>query len=94
MKCLWAICIEMDGDMTIYVLKLQSDKYYVGRSKKLDDRIEKHKCGEGSKWTSLYPMIEVVETFSGDEYAEDATTKKYMKLYGINNVRAHTCAKC
>lgn len=73
---------------TIYILKLQNDKYYVGKSSNPLERIRCHFIGKGAVWTHLYPpksvdqMIEVKGSFD-----EDYFVKEYMKKYGINNVR-------
>lgn len=74
---------------TIYVLKCKKGKYYVGKTNKtVQERLAEHKKGRGSAWTRLYPPIEIVEAIeSKSEFDEDNVTKKYMKKYGINNVR-------
>lgn len=71
----------------IYVLRLKGDKYYVGKSSQPDKRIDDHRDAKGSHWTSMYPMIEVVEQFEGDSFDEDKYVKKCMAMYGIDNVR-------
>ena len=75
--------------ISIYVLKCKDNKYYIGKSMKLDNsRIIDHFIGEGSVWTKKYPPIEVVEIINNvDNFAEDLYTKKYMLKYGIDNVR-------
>lgn len=73
---------------SIYVLKCISSKFYIGYTEKaVESRINEHYKGDGSEWTRLYKPLEVVETFSGDPFDEDATTKRYMSKYGIDHVR-------
>ena len=73
---------------TIYILKLEGDKYYVGKSRSLDIRLEDHFNGSGSKWTQLYKPIEVIETHENcSDFDEDKYTIMTMEKYGINNVR-------
>lgn len=74
--------------VNIYILKLEKNKYYVGKSNDVEERINKHYNGEGAAWTKKYPPIDIVEVISDcDDYDEDKYTKMYMNLYGINNVR-------
>jgi predicted GIY-YIG superfamily endonuclease len=75
--------------VTIYVLKLENDKYYVGKTHRGSDiRFQEHISGKGSEWTKLYKPISILETTEHDSaFEEDVFTKKYMMKYGIENVR-------
>lgn len=74
--------------VTIYILKLTNDKYYVGKSNTVDYRIEQHFRDGGSAYTKLYPPIEVVTTIPNcDDLDEDKFTLQFMKIYGVDNVR-------
>ena len=44
----------------LYVLKLEENKYYVGITRDLDERLSLHKDGEGARWTMLYPPVKVL----------------------------------
>lgn len=73
---------------SIYVLKLTSGKYYVGKSFNIDKRYEEHLSGKGSTWTKLYKPTSIVEVRkSTSGFDEDKVTKEYMAKYGIKNVR-------
>ena len=73
---------------TIYVLRLESDKYYVGRTKNFRQRLLSHFENDGSEWTRRYKYLDVAETRSNcDSFDEDKVTKQYMLKYGINKVR-------
>lgn len=73
---------------TVYTLKLEGGKYYVGRTKNLSRRIEEHANNAGSQWTKKYQMERVLEVFENcDEYDENKYTFKYMNKFGIDNVR-------
>ena len=75
----------------IYILKLESDKYYVGKTFYPDNRISDHFNNNGSEWTKIYKPIEVVEIINNCEsYDEDKYTIKYMESKGIENVRGGT----
>ena len=92
-KCKFTKKLNPQG-LTIYVLKQQSDKYYIGKSKRLEVRIRAHFEGQGCAWTQKYPPISVVEKIENcDPYDEDKITKKYMGMYGIDNVRGGSYSK-
>ena len=75
----------------IYVLLLHSEsdlKYYIGRTKHPNVRIDNHFSQKGSAWTQLYKPIRVVSVIpSVDEFDEEKTTKQYMMNCGIHRVR-------
>lgn len=72
----------------IYTLKLENNKYYVGKTNNPNFRLKDHFDGNGSKWTKLYKPLEVLEIIPNcDDYDEDKITRQYMDLYGIENVR-------
>lgn len=72
----------------LYVLKLEHDKYYVGKTDDINRRFEEHKTGKGSEWTKMYKPIKVIHTAKiNSEHDENNLTKDYMQKYGIENVR-------
>jgi hypothetical protein len=75
--------------ISVYVLKCEQGKYYVGKTARtVSARVAEHQCNQGSEWTKKYHVIELVETKNNaDQFDEDKYTKKYMLLYGIDNVR-------
>ncbi|XXQ32814.1 CCHC-type domain-containing protein [Plasmodiophora brassicae] len=78
------------GDLvTVYVLRCESDKYYVGRTtRNVWRRCQLHAKGRGSEWTRLFCPVQVIEiTERADPADETSTTLKYMEMYGICNVR-------
>lgn len=73
---------------TLYVLKLQSGKYYVGKSADVAQRFKQHLSGRGSAWTNLYKPVSILETRPITSiHDETNVTKDLMKKYGISNVR-------
>lgn len=75
----------------IYVLKLENDKFYIGRTNSLEKRLQQHKNNLGSEWTKKYKFVNLIETKPYmDIFDEDNMVKKYMIKYGINNVRGGT----
>ena len=81
---------------SIYVLKCENDKYYVGKTNRpIDQRIEEHADDlYGSAWTSRHKPIKVVEVISNaSPFDEDKYTKIYMNKYGIENVRGGSYAQ-
>lgn len=72
----------------IYVLKLENDKYYVGKTSNPEFRLNRHFKNNGSNWTKLYKPIEIIKLINDcDDYDEDKYTIIYMNNYGIDNVR-------
>lgn len=72
----------------IYVLKLENDKYYVGKTQNIEKRMDDHFNGNGSVWTKKYKPISIIEKFKEkSQFDEDNVTKTYMQRHGIENVR-------
>jgi hypothetical protein len=71
----------------IYVLKLQNNKYYIGKTLNPYFRIESHFNSEGSEWTKINKPVKILKLIKGDDYDEDKYTKMYMDKYEIDNVR-------
>ena len=80
----------MDKDIkyNIYVLLLENNKYYVGKTiDNLDDCIKKH-MKKPNIWLNINKPIEIIESIKSQPIEiEEKVTLKYMKLYGIDNVR-------
>ena len=75
----------------IYVLKLENNKYYIGKTNNPDLRISNHFESVGSSWTKKYKPINLIALIPDcDDFDEDKYTLKYMDKYGINNVRGGT----
>jgi len=74
--------------MIVYVLQLHKGKYYVGKTDDVLRRWNEHVDGRfGAAWTKLYPPEDIIETVNDTGFTELAYTLKYMKEYGIDNVR-------
>jgi predicted GIY-YIG superfamily endonuclease len=44
---------------SIYILKLDNGKYYVGKSNHVRQKYSDHISGNGSEWTRLYKPISI-----------------------------------
>ena len=74
--------------MYIYAIKLEKGKYYIGKTTNPQFRLKSHFNSNGSSWTKKYKPIKILKLIPNcDNYDEDKYTKKYMDIYGINNVR-------
>lgn len=71
--------------MPIYVLKLQQNKWYVGKSDCISKRYDQHVSGQGSSWTKTYRPVCVHQTF--EDKTEDMIVISFMRRYGVENVR-------
>jgi hypothetical protein len=70
--------------MLCYILLCKENKYYIGSSNNIYDRLLNHK----SDWTKRYKPIKVLEIIENtDFFDENKYTKIYMKKFGIDNVR-------
>jgi hypothetical protein len=79
---------------TIYILQLEHNKYYVGKTKNINKRILNHFANNGSEWTKKYKPIEIIDTFkSNDIFDEEKHTLLNMDKYGIDNVRGGSYSK-
>ncbi len=80
----------------LYVLRLEQGKYYVGITSQTPEiRMQEHVDGvRGAYWTKQYKPIEIFykEQIGAMEKAdaekiENVSVRKYMKQFGLNNVR-------
>lgn len=72
----------------IYILKLENNKYYIGKTNNPINRLSQHTNNNGSEWTKKYKPIKLIELIEDcDNFDEDKYTKIYMQKYGIDNVR-------
>ena len=72
----------------LYVLRLVSNKFYIGKTSDLSRRLNEHFSGKGASWTKKYPPVEVIySSMLINDFEEDNLTLKYMKDFGIQNVR-------
>jgi predicted GIY-YIG superfamily endonuclease len=73
---------------TIYVLRLEGGRYYVGKSDNVMKRYQQHLDGSGSAWTRKYPPVSLEKTIEhASPFEEDKVTKEYMSRYGVDRVR-------
>lgn len=72
----------------IYVLQLEDDRYYVGKTSQLERRIIQHSRSRFNDWTKKYKLIDFIEEFEAKgPFDEDLTVLRYMKIHGIDSVR-------
>ena len=86
--------MSIDNTFNIYILKCTNNKYYIGKTK-LDvaKRYSQHLYDKSCVFTTKYPTIEIITTYKTDDSLEENNmTKKYMILYGIENVRGGSYA--
>ena len=71
----------------VYVLKLENNKYYVGKTKNLQKRLESHRQGT-TVFTRKYNSVKLIECIRTNmKYMENNLYFKYVEKYGIDNVR-------
>ena len=70
----------------IYVLKLEQEKYYIGKTNNPQFRLDNHFTSNGSEWTKIYKPVFLLELRPNcDDYDEDKVTRQYMDNYGIES---------
>lgn len=79
--------------MSIYILELEQQKYYVGFTHNIKKRYEKHCQGKGAEWTKKYKPIKILYCKKGDKSGEEKTTLDTMNKYGYENVRGGSYCK-
>lgn len=73
--------------LKVYVLKLENGKYFIGYCKNLKNIREQLEEKE-IKWIKKNPVLKILKVYNNcDKFDVDKYTKKYMELYGIDNVR-------
>lgn len=77
----------------IYVLKLEQNKYYIGKTHDVEKRVDQHLNGNGAEFTKIYKPINLIKSYEGKDEDERNETLKYMNKYGINNVRGGAWCK-
>jgi hypothetical protein len=79
----------------VYVLELESGKYYVGESNNPKNRIRAHFEGRGALYTRLYPTVQAIQPFTKKqgEFWELSETIQRMGYHGIDNVRGSLFTK-
>ena len=82
--------VRLDEKMYIYILELENNKYYVGRTINPKRRLQEHIDGRGSSWTKLHQYVKTLAIFEEScIYDEYLYTMKCIKRYGIKNVRGN-----
>lgn len=73
----------------IYILELENNKYYVGRTSNLQKRLSQHFSGSGgSRWTKLHKPIKLLKSRDNcNSFDEDKYTLMFIDKYGVDNVR-------
>lgn len=86
----------MSKEWTLYILRLDKGKYYIGiTSKTPTERFAEHKLNiRAAYWTMQYPPQEIIYTEKlgcieklNAEKRENKMVRACIKKYGVNNVR-------
>jgi len=81
--------------VNIFIIKLQKNKYYIGKTTKPNFDIKKHFNADDLDWTIKYKPLELVEFITNcHEDSENDYIFKYISKYGLNNVRGGEFNSC
>lgn len=82
------------AEYSLFVLRLEGDKYFVGYSNNPETRIRRHFAGKAAEWTALHKPLETITTRplgfiseSAAAQAADIATVALMRKAGWRNVR-------
>ena len=79
------------GNCYVYVLELENQRFSVGHTECLSQRLHDHWRGKGSAWTKKYPPIRVLDiiktTLENALGLEEAKTMELKLKYGFNSAR-------
>jgi hypothetical protein len=74
--------------ITIFVLKLKNNKYFVGTTKEENFKLEEHFKPTDFEWTQKYAPICIQEIIKSSDFSDiNKYVFEYMAEYGIINVR-------
>lgn len=74
----------------VYVLKLEDNRYYIGRTSNFVQRMNEHFTNNGALYTKKYKPIKIKEVVEEKTcYDERDKTLEYMEIYGWKNVRGY-----
>ena len=68
-----------------YILELEDECWYVGRTTDTHRRFRQHFTGKGAKWLKLHAPKQLKEVWAGDK--EKEFTLKLMRQHGVEKVR-------
>ena len=72
--------------MYIYVLKLESNKYYVGKTDNPDFRLNDHFTNNGSIWTKIYKPIQLHQLIPDCDKAKSVRAPTRLTRSPLSNV--------
>jgi hypothetical protein len=80
-------CKKQQVKRGVYVLKLNNDKYYVGKSNNISERIRKHSCEWVKKWGIIGIVKPLTKRLHDFESWERNETLERILTHGLKNVR-------
>lgn len=79
---------------TVYILRLEGQKFYIGQSQNLEKRLAQHWNGTGAAWTRLHRPVAIEGVYQHvSPFLEDALTKELFWLKGRDAVRGGSYAR-
>ena len=82
------------GNCYVYILELEDQRFAVGHTECLSQRMHDHWRGDGSAWTKKYAPLRVLDTFrttiDNALGLEEAKTMELKLKYGWNSTRGGT----
>jgi len=83
-------CINIHS--LVYVLELEDDCWYIGKTHHLNVRLAQHWQGTGAKWTRIHKPLRLSRVSMTE--TEQKVALDYIALYGKENVRGGSWTRC
>ena len=77
----------MEINLRVYKLKLEENKWWIGKTTNLKSAIQRHEKGFGPPWTFIYKPLGVEDVIENGDLKE--ITLNCMREYGWQNVRGY-----
>lgn len=84
---------EREPTHWVYVLELVEEMFYIGSTKDLENRMDEHRDGVGSEWTSKYPPISLKKSVPCHTLGEALLVEDAITLWTMAYTKYPSCVR-